>query len=251
MDMSSILRRVNKLLAMAKDGRGDANEAAAAAAQAENIMRKFNIEHADLLAAEIKAGGAKFAKVQVSANMKRDDPSRPRLKRNPPWAGWLAIRVARCNDCDVRYGWNHDKGAIVEFCGFESDATVAGWMFEYLVQEMITGCKTYQRTITRTKAESDSFRKGFVLAMCSKLSKLQTEKDAEMQQAVSSRALVVSKTQAIAEHFGEFKYGESRTVTSSVSSAYHAGSAAGSKVDVGRRGVGHSASAVGSKRLAG
>ena len=39
-DLESILRRVRKLLAIAEDGRGDPNEAAAAAQQAERIMRK-------------------------------------------------------------------------------------------------------------------------------------------------------------------------------------------------------------------
>lgn len=239
-DNAGVMRRIQKLLNIANDGRGDPNEAAAAAGQAEKLMRKFNIEHADLLTKEIARGAGKFATIKCSANMKRDDPNRPTLQRNPGWACWLAYDVAKLNDCEIRQFMDH-RGAVLGFLGFESDAQVAGWMFDYLVGELIKGCKAYQRATTRTKAESESFRRGFVLAMCGKLSKLRAEKVAEMQEAVASRALVVSKTQALVEHFGEFKYRESKTTTSVVGDAYHAGRAAGSKVDVGRKGIGSTA----------
>lgn len=239
-DNAGVMRRIQKLLAIAQDGRGDPNEAAAAAGMAERLMRKFNIEHADLLMKEIARGAGKFATFKCSANMKRDDPRRPTLQRNPSWASWLAYEVAKLNDCEIRQFTDH-RGAVLGFMGFESDAQVAGWMFDYLVSELIKGCKTYQKAATRTKAESESFRRGFVLALCGKLSSLRAEKTAEMQEAVASRALVVSKTQALVEHFGEFKYKESKTTTKVVGDAYHAGRTAGGKVDVGRKGIGGTA----------
>lgn len=239
-DNAGVMRRIQKLLNIANDGRGDPNEAAAAAGQAEKLMRKFNIEHADLLMKEIARGAGKFATFKCSANMKRDDPKRPRLQRNPSWASWLAYEVAKLNDCEIRQFMDH-RGAVLGFLGFESDAQVAGWMFDYLVGELIKGCKTYQKTAKRQKAESESFRRGFVLAMCGKIRKMREEKTAEMQQAVASRALVVSKTQALVEHFGEFKYKESKTTTNVVDDAFSAGRSAGSKVDVGRKGIGSTA----------
>ena len=235
-DNADVMRRIQKLLNIANDGRGNPAEAASAAGMAERLMRKFNIEHADLLMKDIARGAGKFATVLCSANMKRDDPSRPPLQRNPPWGSWLAYEVAKLNDCEVRQ-FHNVSGAKLGFLGFESDAQVSGWMFDYLVGELIKGCKTFQRA-GRTKIESESFRRGFVLALCASLRKIRTEKDAEMQQAVSSRALVISKTQALTEHFGEFKYRESNSNARLSGDAYAQGKAAGSKVDVNRRGIG-------------
>lgn len=247
-DMSSVMRRIEKLLAMANDGRGDANEAATAAAMAEKLMRKFNIEHADLLMKKVRAGEAQFATKSCSANMKRDDPSRPPLQKNPPWGQWLAYEVAKLNDCELRQGYT-TRGAVLNFLGFESDVQVAAWMFDYLVGELIKGCKAFNKAAPRSKVESNSFRMGFIGVLQHKVRAMRKEKDAEMQQAVASRALVVSKTQALVEHFGEFKYKESSSNAKVSGNAYRDGAAAGSKVDVGRKGIG--ASAGGPKLLAG
>jgi len=238
-NMDSVMRRIEKLLAMANDGRGDANEAATAAAMAEKLMRKFNVDHADILVNQIKAGGTKFGRVSCSANMKRDDPRRPLLVKNPPWGQWLAFEVARLNDCELRQGRDH-RGAVLVFMGFESDAQVAGWMFDCLVGELIKGCRAFNKAAPRSKIESNSFRMGFVNVLQDNIRKMRKEKAEEMQQAVASRALVVSKTQAIVEHFGEFEYRESKSDIKVSGSAFSAGVAAGSKVDVGRKAVGGS-----------
>lgn len=239
-DISSVMRRIEKLLAMANDGRGDANEAATAAAMAEKLMRKFNIEHADLLMKKVRAGDAQFGTRSCSANMKRDDPRRPPLQNNPPWAQWLAYEVAKLNDCELRQA-RGPKGAMLTFLGFDSDVQVAAWMFDYLVGELIKGCKAFNKAAPRTKIESNSFRMGFVGVLQHKVRAMRKEKDAEMQQAVASRALVVSKAQALVEHFGEFKYRESNSHAKVSGNAYRDGAAAGSKVDVGRKGIGASA----------
>lgn len=240
-DMDSVMRRIQKLLAMANDGRGDANEAATAAAMAEKLMRKFNIENADLLIKKVRAGDAQFATKSCSANMKRDDPRRPPLQNNPPWGQWLAYEVAKLNDCELRQG-RSATGAVLTFMGFDSDVQVAAWMFDYLVGELIKGCKAFNKAAPRSKVESNSFRMGFVGVLQEKVREMRKEKDAEMQEVVASRALVVSKTQALVEHFGAFTYKESNSHAKVNGSAFRDGVAAGSKVDVGRRGVGSTSS---------
>ena len=47
-NMSSVVRRCSKLLAMAEDGRGNASEAFAAGSQARNIMAKFSITRREI-----------------------------------------------------------------------------------------------------------------------------------------------------------------------------------------------------------
>ena len=97
--------------------------------------------------------------------------------------------------------------------------------------------RVYQKGMSRAKAQSNSYRLGFILAMCASVQRLAAEKEAEMQQAVSSRALVVSKASAIEAHYGAAHYGKPKASTIVVGSAFAEGRAAGAKVDVGRRGI--------------
>lgn len=48
-ELDAVIRRVQKLLAIAQDDRANEHEAAAAAAQAEKLMRKFQIDHTDFI----------------------------------------------------------------------------------------------------------------------------------------------------------------------------------------------------------
>jgi hypothetical protein len=244
MDMTKLLERVRKLLAIANDTRANPNEAAAAAAQAENIMRKFNIEHADVLLKRVQSGEEEFETANVSAFMKRDVDNGHVAKRNPKWAGWLAVRVARVNDCDVRYTWDAKRGAAVQFCGYKNDVQVAAWMFDYLLGCMINDVRAWQKTAPRGKIESNAYRDGFITAVCSKLANLHREREAEMQQKSNTTALVVAKAAAIAEHFGNFNYGKASTTQVRDQRAFMAGVEAGRKVDVARRGLTTSASAM-------
>lgn len=239
MDLVNILRRVKKLLAIADDSRGNPNEAAAAAAQAEKIMRAYNIEHADVLRADILAGRALFGTRTCSANMKSKTKAPPRTKRVPSWAGRLAARVAMLNDVQGLYVFRPEP--LVEFRGMDADAEVAAWMFDYLVGETIAGTRAFQAAARRTKSESASFRDGFVLAVCDSLRRLEEEKRREMEVTSSSRALVVSKLSAVSEHFGKVKYAQSRARLSDAAAAA-AGAEAGRRVDVSRRGVGGNSS---------
>ena len=212
-ELDAHMRRIAKLLAMANDGRGDPNEAATAAAMAEKLMRKFNIDHADVLRDQMRAGSAAFATTECSANMKRNDPSRPPLKRNPLWAQWLSIRVAALHDCRVRMGRRDPDGAILQFCGTTMDVQCAAFMFDFLVGELIKGVRAFNKERVRDKSEGDSYRKAFIIALCAKLETIDEERKAEMAQTSSGTALVVAKGQALIEHFGEIKYKEAATDT--------------------------------------
>ena len=237
MELNKILDRVRKLLAIAQDHRANPNEAAAAAQQAENIMRKFNIDNADVLLKEARMGEAEFDTVDVYALMKRNVDNGHQPKKVPAWAGWLAVRVAKLNDCDVKITWA-DRGACIRFQGYKSDCQVAGWMYDYLLNAMINDLRAWQRAGSRTKVESNDFRNAHILAMCEKLKTLQEEREAAMRTAsASAGALIVAKASAVAAHFGAVKYGKSRSIGFKSAGAVD-GRAAGQRVDVGRRAVG-------------
>jgi hypothetical protein len=247
MDLDAILRRVQKLLAIAQDSRGDPNETAAAAAQAEKIMRKFNLDHAEVLAASLRRdASAAMDSVRVKASMKRDDPKRTLLTKPPKWASWLCFEVAMLYEVQVRYAWDRDMGGmVVEFCGVKSDVQVAGWTFDYLVGQMIAAVRAFgerhRADFARApdKTASDSYRKGFVMAMVRSLQDSRKGKQAELESHSAGRALVVAKDAAVQAHFGAFAYGEAkRPATISDTDAFRSGKADGARVDVARRAVG-------------
>lgn len=251
MDLDAILRRVQKLLAIAADSRGDPNETAAAAAQAENIMRKFNLDHAEVLAAGLKRdASAQMSSVRVKANMKRDEPGRPTVKRPPSWAGFIAFEIAMLHDVQTRFAWDSAMGGVVvEFCGVDSDVQVAGWMFDYLVGQMIASVRSFGELHRQRygrapdKVSSDAYRKGFVSAVNSQLRALRKGKTIELENHSAGTALVVAKKAAIEAHFGDFSYGTGKQQVVRDLNAAALGRAAGAKVDVTRRAVSGAAAA--------
>lgn len=243
-ELAKVMARLQKILAIANDERANANEAAAAAEQAEKIMRKFQLSHADVLASEMtKKKEGQFTSRACKAVMKRDltGKSAHNAKKVPPWAGWLAFAVAKLNDCEIRYGWTPDQGAVVKFYGYDADVQVCAWMFDYLVGALIASARGWQKIATRSKAESESYRRGFILILCNRLREDTAQKAIEMQAEVAGRSLMIVKAKAIAEEFGEFAYGKASSITVSRSDAYVQGREAGKKVDLNNRGVSHTA----------
>jgi hypothetical protein len=132
---------------------------------------------------------------------------------------------------------------MVQFCGTQLDVQAAGFMFDYLVGQLIKGCRAFNSETLRTKAESDSYRKAFVIALCSKLTDIKTDRDAELKRGAASGttssalALVNEKAKAIEEHFGQIKYTEGGETTMSDRAAAQRGFRDGDDVDVNVRGV--------------
>jgi hypothetical protein len=232
----AILRRIQKLLAIAQDDRANPNEAAAAAGMAERIMRKYQLENADVLAASLKIGDD-LSTEDVVATAKTNGTA---TKVVPPWVQFMASAIARLNECDakaVRIG--RDIG--LRFYGYSGDVLVSKWMLEYLVATTNRLCNEFKKTdhyAAVGRASVNSYRKGVSMGILSSLNALIAQKERERQAEVATgTALVVVKKQAIAEKFGTFKYPE-KVVSSADGSAFRKGNADGKKVDVSRRAVG-------------
>jgi len=237
------LRRVQKLLAIAGDTRANANEAAAAAQQAERIMRKYQWEHADVLGAQLSGsanGNRGMATRQVHAN--RRQFGKIKTKVVPPWTSWLAVRIAQFNDCLVAYAHHPDWGRCLEFKGHEDDVQLAEWTFDYLVNALEASIRQFQREAPRTKTASSSYRTGFALALCDNLAAAKRAKDAEVAAQSTSRSLMVLKMAVVTEHFGKEKYSKVKNTSTSDASGYARGRSDGARVNVTTRAVGHTAS---------
>lgn len=239
-EIRKVVARIQKMLAIANDERANPNEAAAAASQAEKMMRKYQIDHAAVMAEEFKDAD-NFETMDCHVAMKRDVGHRP--KHVPPWGQWLAAGVAKLYDCHCNI-ISPAEGGLIRFYGYAADVACAAWTFNYLVGATIRSCRQFQKPgpdgVKRTKPESASFRNGFVIAVCRKITFMVEERERELQEATLSRALVVLKRDAVQERFGEFNYksGNHKIGHDTYGAAFAAGIQEGKKVDVGRQAIG-------------
>lgn len=239
-ELKKILARVQKMLAIAQDSRADPNEAATAAAQAEKLMRKYQIDHADVVTASFKQSDS-FETRDVVVAMRRGQGHLP--KEVPKWGQWLSVNVAKMHDCHVANVGQGAPGARLRFYGYGPDVECCAWAFNFLIETVIRAVRAYQRSDEfghpRTKIASNSFRHGFVMALLRSIDAVIAQREAETRQSAVGTALVVAKTSAVAGHFGEFKYGSAKRSDALVDgAAFTAGVTEGKKVAVDRRVVG-------------
>ena len=234
-NMDDILRRIAKLLAIAEDDRANPNEAAAAAGMAERIMRKFQLEHSDIITKSLK-NGDDLSTEDVVASAKTNGT---RVKIVPPWAVYLATRLARLTETEVRTCnvANGDKG--IRFFGYSADVKIAAWMFQYLVATSLRLCNEFKKTpeyeIYGRKAVN-SYRLGVTAGINKNISDLIAAKQAEA--ASTCTALIVVKKQAITQKYGNFGYTNKVSKTAN-SDAYSRGVSDGKKIDVRCNAVTH------------
>ena len=180
MEHDRIIEKIRKLLALADDG-ANIHESARAAEQAEKLMRKYQIANADVLAAELDASGIQDEEVRHSA------------RSTPVWVGFIALGVARLNDCQVI----NTRGGV-QFTGMVEDVEVASEMTRYLVRET----DRLARRFPGTRGERGSFRRGCAGTLQRRMFDLAEDRKAEFQEASGGTALVVQKHSLIEQHTG-------------------------------------------------
>lgn len=232
-DLSGVLRRIQKLLAIANDHRANPEEAAAAASMAEKIMRKFQLDHMDLVREELRKN-TNFTSKTVFCRMKMHNPVPP--VKVVLWAQFIAASVMEFTETSCVKVFT-PQGAGLQFRGYAADVQVACFMFEFLTQSVIRSCRNFQRDARRSKADSESFRKGFVMGLNDALCAAIAAKAAEQSASTDSRALVVLKKEAVEEHFGKTKTREAKAPVIKSPKAFAAGLEEAAKVDVLRRAV--------------
>lgn len=225
-NLAAIYRRLQKILAIANDTRTDPGTAAAAASQAEKIMRKYQIEESDVLEKTLKAGGAElFSTFDMNATYNIGKPRNTIISQS---LSILAVAIAKLNDTQAVSYTDQIFGKMLRFRGYKPDVEVSKFTFRYLVQTCIRA--------GRGETSLPDFRKGFMKAVVESLKKALEEKIAD--RVVDSRALVVIKKDAVTLHFGDPKYSQGRQSYSDREAADR-GYEAGKKLDVLLRGVGH------------
>lgn len=231
----AVLRRVQKLLAIAGDDRANPNEAAAAAGMAEKIMRKYQIEHSDVIISALKIGDD----LGMSESVASAKTNGTKIKVAPPWVNMLAVAVGRFNDCGVRIGRNAEGNASCRFYGFTADVQVAKWAFDYLVATTLRLCSEFKKTdhyLIEGRTAVNSYRQGVVSGIISQLTVLTRAKAEEAEQSTTGTALVVVKQAAITEKYGNFGY-TTKELTLGNQSAFSTGVAHGKQINVSTRAI--------------
>lgn len=176
MDRDSALRKAQKLMAVAMDGRGNENEAERALAQAESLMRKFGLEDSEVKGAATEKDfdwGSSFAPYGI--------PRQP-AKSCPSWYGVCAMGVARFTDTIVKQHYHPDQGYGVGFYGEASDVLFAQWLTTYLRDTVWREMKKYGGS----RAENGDFRHAMASRLQARMYALRAERDVAFREATNS-----------------------------------------------------------------
>lgn len=215
-DLDAVMRRIEKLLAIAGDARANPNEAAAAAAMAERVMAKYQIEIADVIIAKMKSGDGMGDSSVIPTLADWPEP----LLRVPKWASLLATKVAKFTETRgiiTRVKTPKGYEACLRFSGFKPDVMLAAYMMSYF-QTVMRGLRddfkktgTYKlRGVSSLRAYTDGLAYGIMENLDIEIQRREAErKDASLgvNGPSDSRELMLvdAKRRAVDEAYGEQK----------------------------------------------
>ncbi len=209
-DLDKIKDRIAKLLRMAKDA-SSPNEAAIAAGRARKLMDQHQLDEFDV--------GNRIAEEFAA------EPGSRFFAAIPQYMSIFAVCVAKYNDCQARFengevtykkkkGDPLQHGKRIMFMGYKSDVQLAILMFEQLNEAVNRMCKEWMNSQGLTSYSvriGGQFKLGAFGEIGRRLDEMTTKRDAITSEAGSTGALVVIKTAAVNEKFGEVNYGKSNT----------------------------------------
>lgn len=223
--------KIRKLLAMARDGRGNENEAAIAAGQAEKMMRHYQIEAADVVLEEIQREDA-FDRGMENVSFEGIAGHRP--KQVPSWVGFIALGCGELFTCKVDIV-DTPQGLKVRFSGYQLDVVMARWVYGLLCSTVFRVSKEEGKGLGMSFAKS--FRVGAAVRLQHRLFAMKKERDDELRtspaKTSTGTALVLydRKKERVEEMYGATKTKQTRTQTSD-RGAYHAGAAAADQMHI-------------------
>lgn len=204
MNIDKIRERIKKLLKLSSDT-SSPEEAAIAADRAARLMRKHQIDHAEVVFDDLNDAD------QI-VMMKH-----PTGYRNVPgWLDSLAVSVAKSVDTHVSRAYNPIMGTTdYRLYGYEPDVELAQWLLTYLFKQIQQISAKHRATVKgepqyemSPRSYMFSYRCGLSRGIRDKLAEVY--KDGEEAVSDTGRALVVAKTNAIEAKFGSFGYKSAR-----------------------------------------
>lgn len=206
-----ILKRVKNLLDMANDSTSP-HEAMIAAKRARALMDKHQISKDDLLAIDDHTFGV--------ANCT------DRYGNAPTWVRGISTAVGRLNDCQACYR-SDLEGVIFRYRGFKSDAIIAKYTHDYLVD---TCSRLLKNSGVKGRSERNFYRLGFARAIGRRIEVILKERHSHFKTS-SGTDLVVLKLEMVSCYFDTLKSGRkpntrpptTREANAAAKGAYDAG----------------------------
>lgn len=227
-EVTPIIERIKKLLALSESE--NVNEAAAAAAAAQKLMSAHGLEQAAIDA----ASGAIDEAVDSAILFEHG-------ARASTWKGIIAAALASTNGCAVynfgRYGDGQRQVATM-IVGPQVAAGTVRYMHAYLVAEVDRLARAQDHGNdgpTLGRAWYASFRLGAASAISQKIRGGHAEVMAAATVAPENKGAIVlieRRKEAVARIMAEKRLGKARKVTTSSSSGYAAGVTAGRGVSI-------------------
>lgn len=230
------MSKIRKLLALASNEAANEQEAATAARQAEALMRKHQVDSAEVTLEEISRDDAFDRDL---ADVSFEGIPNYRSKAVPTWVGFIALGVGRLHTCKVDIT-NTIQGVKIRFSGYAPDVLVAKWTYQMLCETVYRLSKIHGKGMGM--AFNKSFRMGAASKLQSMLLDMQRAREQEnKEQSATSMAVMVlgNKVARVEEMFGAQK---TRSTPHTVSSrnGYEAGKTAASKISIANNAVGSS-----------
>jgi hypothetical protein len=171
---ADIKDRINKLLAMANDTRGNEHENEVAMRMAERLMRQHNIDVADLEASTGQKAAYSWRNIVVTVG-----PTAERATWRPLWIGFLSMGVAKFTDCKTAWAQDPEFGHCITFMGDETDLEYAAWLFKKLRDF------GYAESKSVAGKHRETFRKSYAIRLQERMRVLRAERDQAMKVAVT------------------------------------------------------------------
>lgn len=265
-----VMGKIRKLMTLALDGRGNEQEAETALRQAQLLMAKFNIDEADVIAKELQDKRAEVIIERWKRAGMNIKPGGTKQREFPDWASVLGLGVGRFCDCRVVIRKNIDGVPCAVFAGYNADAEMASWTFDYLMDCIKRRSRAFNVAIDEFKRTRDpkpleefglGYSEGlsllahspkgrmdtFRVFMASQLQRRMKEMKAKWQeeQVKDSKALMVldAKMVALRDLFGDFNTGKPLSYKMKGDAAAYAGQREGDRTRLQPNPLGNDASA--------
>tara|TARA_R110000787_G_scaffold56713_1_gene130190 strand:- start:514 stop:1260 length:747 start_codon:yes stop_codon:yes gene_type:complete len=226
-DRERLLAKIKKLLNMAKHNASNETEAATALRQAEAMMRKHDIQFAEIEAKELNPSDMAMEGTGES--------------RNSSWIWNLAWAASYLTSTMPTKRYSRESNAReIKFAGTKDDVQVALLMHDYLVGVTERLTKKYGGS----RSENNAFKLGVAQTLVNRSHEIKEQREEEITKASESstgRDLVIIKSDMIKAEFN-LRYSSARRRRVSDWSAYSAGAKAGQSVSLNSQ-VGNTARA--------
>lgn len=201
MDNSKIIERVRRLLAMAADVSSE-HEAAIAARRATKLMREYNLSMAEVIAEDIRKNDSAIGDEDLSNVTYKT--------RIPQWLQSLAVTIADLFSCKIMIRRDTEGQRYIRIYGYKTDIEVAKYVFMYLMERVNHfAFLRWEENYIKLMKEGFSgtswkreYMLGMVVGLKPRLADLYASNDAS-----SSNALIVLKSEKIAAKYGIIEYG--------------------------------------------